>query len=146
MKLKLYINFKKIFRDGNLIAAGCQDGSIQVWDTRKPLVNTIYLRRGAHPQNSDITCVAWSWDSKQLLSRSMDDTLKLWDVRFLSKEPAHVFTDLPVLSNQTGATFSPNDHIISTAVGAPRGESNKGSIAFYRRDNFKVKFLFFKEI
>ncbi|CAH8513187.1 unnamed protein product [Heterobilharzia americana] len=125
-------------RDGQLIAAGCQDGSIQMWDTRKPLVNTIQLCRTAHPLNTDITCVAWSWDSKQLLSRGMDDTMKLWDARALSKGAVHVFSDLPALFNQTEVTFSPNDHVLAVAVGVPRGDPKKGHINFYRRDNFEM--------
>lgn len=125
-------------KDGQLIVAGCQDGSIQVWDTRKPFVNTVQLVRNAHPVGTDISCVSWSWDSRQLLSRCMDDTLKLWDARALSKGTVHVFSDLPMTFSQTEATFSPNDHVISTAMGARRNDSYSGGVLFYRRDNFNV--------
>lgn len=129
-------------RDGQLIAAGCQDGSIQIWDTRKPLVNTTQICRTAHPINTDITCINWSWDSKQLLSRGMnDDTMKLWDTRELSKGAIHVFKDLPVLFNQSEVTFSPNDQVLAVAVSVPRNDPKRGQINFYRRDNFQVSYL-----
>ncbi|CAH8520003.1 unnamed protein product [Schistosoma intercalatum] len=126
-------------KDGQLIAAGCQDGSIQIWDTRKPLVNTTQICRTAHPINTDITCINWSWDSKQLLSRGMnDDTMKLWDTRELSKGAIHVFKDLPVLFNQSEVTFSPNDQVLAVAVSVPRNDPKRGQINFYRRDNFQL--------
>ncbi|CAL8086980.1 unnamed protein product [Calicophoron daubneyi] len=124
-------------KDAHIIAAGCQDGSLQMWDTRKPFVNTTQLQRNAHAPNTDITCIAWAWDGRQLGSRATDDTLKLWDARALSKGPVFILRDLPVIFNQCELTFSPNDHIVATAVCAPRADPKGGRVAFYRRDNFK---------
>ncbi|TPP67347.1 Gastrulation defective protein 1 like protein [Fasciola gigantica] len=125
-------------RDGQHITTGCQDGSIQMWDTRKPLVNTSQVIRTAHAPNSTITCIAWSWDARQLASRCTDDSLKLWDARALTKGPVLIERDLPVLFEQTEVAFSANDHLILTGVSAPRGDAKAGSINFYRRDNFKL--------
>ncbi|KAF6772624.1 hypothetical protein AHF37_08505 [Paragonimus kellicotti] len=124
-------------KDSQVIAAGCLDGSLQMWDTRKLFVNTCQLVRGAHPVNQHISCVAWSWDGRQLVTRAMDDTVKLWDARALSRGAVHIQPDLPVLFDQTEVTFSPNDHIITASVSAPRGAAKAGRLAFFRRDNFK---------
>ena len=35
-------------RDGLLVACGCQDGSIQMWDHRKSFVNVALMLRDAH--------------------------------------------------------------------------------------------------
>ncbi|KAG5445589.1 WD repeat-containing protein 70 [Clonorchis sinensis] len=125
-------------KDGQVIVAGCQDGSLQMWDTRKLFVNTSQLVREAHPPNTTITCVACSWDGKHLVSRAVDDTVKLWDGRALSKGPVHIVRDLPALFDQSDVVFSPNDHVIAAAVSAPRGDQKAGRITFYRRDNFKL--------
>lgn len=124
-------------KDGQTIAAGCQDGSIHMWDTRKLFVNTCQLVRNAHALNTNITCVAWSWDGKQLASRAMDDTVKLWDTRALSKGAVHIQHNLPVIFDQTEVTFSPNDYVVATGVSAPRNDTKAGYIGFFRRNDFK---------
>lgn len=73
-------------RDGKLIAAGCDDGSIQIWKNGKifvwkistfleimlldsfPQVNTTYMCRNAH--NGPITCLEFSPDNQRIVSRS----------------------------------------------------------------------------
>jgi WD40 repeat protein len=72
-------------RDGKMIAAGCDDGSLQIWkygslyvrvddspslgviDACDLQVNTKHLNRSAH--KGPITCVAFSPDGKRILTR-----------------------------------------------------------------------------
>ncbi len=75
-------------RDGNLMIYGCEDGSIQMWDTRKAFVSVALMGRQCHQAMSDITSVVCSYDSKILASRGGDDTLKTWDMRNLKKSLA----------------------------------------------------------
>lgn len=110
-----------------------------MWDTRKPLVNTSQLLRGAHPPATDVTCLSWAWDGRQFASRAMDDTLRLWDARALAKGPVQVVRDLPVIFDQTDVAFSANDHIICASVSAPRNDPGAGRLAFFRRDTFEVR-------
>ncbi len=121
-----------------MIAAGCQDGSLQVWDTRKPLVNTAYVCRNAHPTGTDTTSVCFSWDGHQIATRAMDDTVRLWDVRMMKNGAVHVARDLPVLFDQTEVCFSPNDTMVATAVSAKRGDPTSGEIVVFRKDTFEV--------
>ncbi|VDD79578.1 unnamed protein product [Mesocestoides corti] len=124
-------------KDGFLVAAGCQDGSLQVWDTRRPLVNTSHLYRNAHPTGTDTTSLCFSWDSRMIASRAMDDTVRLWDLRMMAKGAAHTVRDLPVLFEQTEVCFSPNDTMVAAAVSAKRGDPSSGEVVIFRKDTFE---------
>lgn len=56
-------------RDGKLVAAGCADGSIQMWKHGGLYVNHAHVNRAAHGQ-AEITSINFSYDSNCLLSRS----------------------------------------------------------------------------
>jgi WD40 repeat protein len=68
---------------GNLLATGCHDGILRIWDVPK---NTPLKTINAHvqtmpqPQQNPIYAVVWSPDHKQILTSSYDKTIKLWDV------------------------------------------------------------------
>ncbi|KHJ84349.1 WD domain, G-beta repeat protein, partial [Oesophagostomum dentatum] len=77
--------------DGKLIAAGCDDGSIQVWKYGNLYVNTFYLVRQAH--KGPITSIAFAPDSQRILSRGLDDSMKMWSLKD-NKKPLHEVYDL----------------------------------------------------
>lgn len=52
------------------------------------------VARAAHEAQSEITCLAFSQDSTSLLSRGMDGSMKLWDLRKLS-QPVDCYTGEP---------------------------------------------------
>ena len=56
-------------RDGNMVACGCDDGSIQMWDHRKAFVNTAILGRQCHAGNNFISSIEFSYDGNALASR-----------------------------------------------------------------------------
>jgi len=68
---------------GNLLATGCHDGILRVWDLQK---NTPLKTINAHivttPQQiqNPIYAVQWSGDHKQIFTSSYDRSIKLWDV------------------------------------------------------------------
>uniref|UniRef100_A0A2M4BH90 Uncharacterized protein n=1 Tax=Anopheles marajoara TaxID=58244 RepID=A0A2M4BH90_9DIPT len=107
-------------REGTLIAAGCSDGSLQTWDTRKMFVHTTHCIRDAHAKGSDISSVLFSYAGFQLASRSTDETLKLWDMRAFRK-PLHVFEGLFSRYDTTDCCFSPDDTMILTGESLPKG-------------------------
>ena len=80
-------------RDGNLIASGCSDGSIQMWDHRKFFVNTSVLIRKAHTAGTDTSSITFSYDGRNVATRGGDETLKLWDIR-QTKEAVHTADNL----------------------------------------------------
>lgn len=126
-------------RDATLIAAGCIDGSIQTWDTRKMFVNATHTLRNAHTKGSEITSVSFSYLGTQLLSRSLDETMKLWDLRSF-KEPLHIFNSLYARYDTTNCSFSPDDSLIVTSASQPKGyEANEqANILFFNAKTFEL--------
>ncbi|XP_038202750.1 WD repeat-containing protein 70-like [Arvicola amphibius] len=117
-------------RDGNLVAAACQNGSIQIWD-RNLRVHPEFHYKQAHDPGADTSCVVFSYDGNVLASRGGDDTLKLWDVRQFNK-PLFSASDLPTLFPMTDCCFSPDDNLIVTGTSVQRGCGN-GKLVFFER-------------
>ncbi|MBW4493569.1 MAG: hypothetical protein KME26_10895 [Oscillatoria princeps RMCB-10] len=60
--------------DGQVLASGCQDGSVKLWDLKTGQVQRILLGHSLA-----VNCVAISADGKVLASGSGDKTVKLWN-------------------------------------------------------------------
>ncbi|XP_060751706.1 WD repeat-containing protein 70 isoform X3 [Tachysurus vachellii] len=121
-------------RDGKLIAAGCQDGTIQIWD-RNLSVHTKFHCRQAHAVGSDTSCLTFSYDGTKLASRGGDDTLKTWDIRNF-KKPLNVATGLCSYFPMTDCCFSPDDKLLVTGTSVKRDQGN-GKLVFFDRESFK---------
>ncbi|KAF6733215.1 WD repeat-containing protein 70 [Oryzias melastigma] len=121
-------------RDGKLIAAGCQDGSIQIWD-RNLSVHTKFHCRQAHAVGSDTSCLSFSYDGVTLASRGGDDTLKVWDIRNFRK-PVNEATGLTNYFTMTDCCFSPDDKLLLTGTSVKR-EEGSGKLVFFDRLSFK---------
>ncbi|KAM9456323.1 WD repeat-containing protein 70 [Clarias gariepinus] len=121
-------------RDGKLIAAGCQDGTIQIWD-RNLSVHTKFHCRQAHAVGSDTSCLTFSYDGTTLASRGGDDTLKTWDIRNF-KKPLNVATGLSSFFPMTDCCFSPDDKLLVTGTSVKRDQGN-GKLVFFDRESFK---------
>uniref|UniRef100_A0AAY4CGP5 WD repeat-containing protein 70 n=1 Tax=Denticeps clupeoides TaxID=299321 RepID=A0AAY4CGP5_9TELE len=122
-------------RDGKLIAAGCQDGTIQIWD-RNLSVHTKFHCRQAHANGSDTSCLTFSYDGTILASRGGDDTLKTWDIRNF-KKPLNVATGLTNFFPMTDCCFSPDDKLLVTGTSARRDEGS-GKLVFFDRQTLQV--------
>lgn len=123
-------------KDGNTVACGCFDGSIQMWDHRKNFVNTTVLLRDAHQKNTEMCSIAYSYHGNMLASRGNDDTLKIWDLRSF-KKPLNVWSDLFSRYEQTDCCFSPDDSMVMTGVSLNRGET-LGSLKLYNTKTFDL--------
>uniref|UniRef100_A0A3Q3WIY2 WD repeat-containing protein 70 n=1 Tax=Mola mola TaxID=94237 RepID=A0A3Q3WIY2_MOLML len=121
-------------RDGKLIAAGCQDGTIQIWD-RNISVHTKFHCRQAHSPGSDTSCLSFSYDGMSLASRGGDDTLKIWDIRNFRK-PVNVATGLTNYFSMTDCCFSPDDKLLLTGTSVKKEEGN-GKLVFFDRASFQ---------
>lgn len=123
-------------RDGNLVACGAEDGSLQMWDHRKMFVNTCLLVRDAHATGEAVTSLSFSYMGSQLVSRSNDGTVKLWDMRAF-KKPIHSTGNLFSRYDQTSCVFSPDDSMIVTGQSLEKGES-AGNLFFYDTSTFDL--------
>uniref|UniRef100_A0A671L7G7 WD repeat-containing protein 70 n=1 Tax=Sinocyclocheilus anshuiensis TaxID=1608454 RepID=A0A671L7G7_9TELE len=121
-------------RDGKLIAAGCQDGTIQIWD-RNLSVHTKFHCRQAHAAGSDTTCLTFSYDGVTLASRGGDDTLKTWDIRNFRK-PLAAVTGLSSFFPMTDCCFSPDDKLLLTGTSVKKDEGN-GKLLFFERESLQ---------
>ncbi|XP_029024081.1 WD repeat-containing protein 70 [Betta splendens] len=121
-------------RDGKLIAAGCQDGTIQIWD-RNLSVHTKFHCRQAHTPGSDPSCLSFSYDGVTLASRGGDDTLKTWDIRNFRK-PVNTATGLTNYFAMTDCCFSPDDRLLVTGTSVKKDEGN-GKLVFFDRSSFQ---------
>ncbi|SPP75946.1 gastrulation defective protein 1 homolog [Drosophila guanche] len=122
-------------RDATLIAAGCVDGSIQTWDTRKMFVNTTHCVRGAHQKGSEITSIVFSYMGLQLATRSNDETMKLWDLRQF-KQPLHTWSNLYSRYDSTDCCFSPDDRLLVTGESLPKNQA-EANLYFYSTKTFQ---------
>ncbi|KAL6753523.1 WD40 repeat-like protein [Haematococcus lacustris] len=138
--------------DGKLIAAGLVDGSIQLWNVSgkfgtsaavgqvmPPAPQMVEKQgwtyvsksgqvvRGAHLAGTEITSLAFSQDGHTLLSRSLDSSLKVWDLRKFS-QPVKVWGDLPCSYASTKVIFSPDEQLAVTGVSAAGEEG--GALVF----------------
>ena len=129
-------------RDGKLIAAVCQDGSIQMWDTSKMFNSPCHKNMSAHGNGNEITSICFSYDNKSYVTRSTDDTLKLWDIR----NTKFAVFETPCLNNlfpMTDCLFSPNDRLVVTATSALKNgcleKGTGGNLIFLNRQTWKLE-------
>ncbi|XP_058803768.1 gastrulation defective protein 1 homolog [Phymastichus coffea] len=123
-------------REGSVVACGCFDGSIQMWDHRKNFVNPSLINRTAHGQGNEISSLSFSYLNNMLASRSCDDSLKLWDLRSF-KSPLLTVTDLFSRYDSTDCMFSPDDSMIITGESLAKGKS-AGKCLFYNTKTFEL--------
>jgi len=128
------VTFASFSPDGGSIAAAGQDGSIQIFRVSEGLKRPKMTKWEAHPNMSEVSCVKFSQDGKQLLSRN-SETLKVWDVRKFT-EPLHVFEDLPSFIPTTQAIYSPGEKYIMTGTGCRKGEDGKGLLHLWDAKTF----------
>ena len=64
-----------VSRDGRLVAAGCRDGIIRIWD-----VQTGYLVERLRGHRNWVRSVAFTPDDRGLISGSYDRRIKRWDL------------------------------------------------------------------
>ena len=83
-------------RHGTLLAVGCNDGRIVVWDFLTRGIAKVYNAH-AHP----VCSLSWSRNGRQLVSAATDNLVCVWDV--LSGECLHTYRfSMPIMKVQFG--------------------------------------------
>ncbi|KAH8872717.1 Retinoblastoma-binding protein 5 like [Schistosoma japonicum] len=152
-------------RVGSLLAIGCNDGRIEIWDHVTRRISKVLVAH-AHP----VCSLNWSRDSKRLLSASTDNTVSIWNVLSSACEQTFQFP-CPVMKVQFNARkpdqllVCPMRHapvVISVPSGVPtiiqpedendlsivasydrRGRhiytgNSKGKVCIYETNNFQL--------
>lgn len=106
--------------NGHIIAGGCLDSSIQIWETEKGhSSHPILANYTAH--RDGITCLKFFNDSNRLISRSKDNTVKIWDIRNFHR-PVEVWEDLLNINYKTQVDLSPDERYIITGTSSVKNE------------------------
>ncbi|KAI1292519.1 WD repeat-containing protein 70 [Halotydeus destructor] len=134
--LRAVPNCMTVSRDGNMVAAGCTDGSIQGWDLRKKtFINTSLVIRDCHTNGTETSSISFSYAGNLIASRGGDDTLKLWDIRN-PKSAVHVAENLYNRFPMTDCSFSPDDLLIMTGVSLTKDDT-EGKLLFFDKNTFE---------
>jgi len=125
--------------DAQKIAAGCSDGSVQVFFEKARYLRADRILRTAH--TAAVTSVAFvgeNSDSNLLATRSMDGTMKLWDCRMLSdaKGPVKMFEDLAAEHEKTGVCASHDGKYIVTGTSFRKASKIVATLRVYETQNF----------
>ncbi|KAL0912945.1 hypothetical protein M5K25_016369 [Dendrobium thyrsiflorum] len=122
--------------EGKRIVGAVGDGSIQLWSMKSVWGSRpdIHVER-AH--TDDVSGLKFSVDGLILLSRSMDSTLKVWDLRQM-RNPIKIFDNIPNHYAQTNAAFSPDEQLIFTGTSVEKEDTTGGMLCFYHRRKLEL--------
>ncbi|KAH0457019.1 hypothetical protein IEQ34_014926 [Dendrobium chrysotoxum] len=122
--------------EGKRVVGAVGDGSIQLWSMKSVWGSRpdIHVER-AH--TDDVSGLKFSVDGLILLSRSMDCTLKVWDLRQM-RNPIKIFDNIPNHYAQTNAAFSPDEQLIFTGTSVEKEDTTGGMLCFYDRRKLEL--------
>ena len=127
---KVPITTSQYSHKGEMVYGGCGDGSIQIWDLRNNnLYRPQYHYTDAHQPGCEITAIQMFRDSNRFATRSMDDTMKMWDIRKPS-EAVFTWENLVNLSSKTAITISPNEKVLLTGTSVRQGYGHGFIVGF----------------
>lgn len=133
--------------DAQKIVGGCSDGSVQVFFAKARYQKPDRVLRNAHTAPvTGVSFVAQGGDSNLLATRSLDDSMKIWDCRMLSdaKGPVKIFGELPTAHEKTGLCTSPDGKYVVTGTGFQKGSMGAATVRIFDTKEFKqVKSLDF---
>ena len=108
-----------VSHDGSLVAAGCSDSIIRIWD-----VQTGYLVERLRGHGDSVRSVAFTPDDRGLISGSFDNKIKRWDLTPVLECEACMEPLPPAASYEPVSASAPER---SVAVPAKRG-GERGSV------------------
>lgn len=125
-------------KDSSMIAVATIDGSLSLYPTKGPFVRAKLSNKTAHVKGTETSCLKFSIDGNRILSRGGDDTVKLWDVRSISK-PVHTASNLDNVFVGTDCWFSPDEKVVMTGTSVKRGS---GELVFFDANTFDELYRF----
>ncbi|MCO5595048.1 hypothetical protein L7F22_049085 [Adiantum nelumboides] len=124
--------------DGKCMAGGLGNGSVQVWNAKAGWGSRpdVYIEK-AHADGEDVSGLKFASDGFTLISRSLDETLKVWDLRS-TKAAVKVFSNLPNSYQQTNVALSPDEQLILTGTSVEKGGSAGGILYLFDKRRIEL--------
>eukprot|EP00929_Paragymnodinium_shiwhaense_P028155 TRINITY_DN16389_c0_g1_i1.p1 TRINITY_DN16389_c0_g1~~TRINITY_DN16389_c0_g1_i1.p1 ORF type:complete len:775 (+),score=226.05 TRINITY_DN16389_c0_g1_i1:84-2408(+) len=110
--------------DATKLVGGCSDGSVQMFFQKARYQRADRILRTAHTAPvTGITFIKQGNQDNLMVTRAMDNTMKVWDCRMLNdaKGPVKVFEDLPAGHEKTGLCCSPDGRFLVTGTSFVKG-------------------------
>lgn len=124
-------------RDGKYVFVGCIDGSLQGFSTTQDFHRPTFLARHYHTPQNEICGLAFFNDNTRLLSRSLDGTMKLWDIRNF-KKPINAWYNLDTRLPGAKVAVSPDQKVIVTGTSdGQTAETKLAKLHFYDATDFR---------
>ncbi|EGR27210.1 WD repeat protein [Ichthyophthirius multifiliis] len=111
--IKSEVNKLQYSKDGKIVMIGTLDGSLQGFSTQQ-FHRPAFCMRGAHASKSEFGGIQFFNDNLRFVSRNVDGTLKLWDLRKFSKPVTYV-DNIVSYSPSPGVCIQNEDKYIVTA-------------------------------
>mmetsp|Transcript_2144 Transcript_2144/g.2396 ORF Transcript_2144/g.2396 Transcript_2144/m.2396 type:complete len:623 (+) Transcript_2144:69-1937(+) len=134
--VKVPVSTFTVSKDNKYIAAASQDGGIYLYSGKGPYTRAKKQALKAHTPKTDTSSLAFSSDTRTLISRGRDDTLKVWDVRKFTR-PLETFSDLSNRYDESSCLFSPKDDLIVCGTSCRRGEGT-GDLVFVDKKKLEI--------
>jgi WD40 repeat protein/beta-lactamase regulating signal transducer with metallopeptidase domain len=109
-------------KDGKLLATGCTNAFIKIWD---PVTGKLQATLNGH--KSMVRCLAFSPDGQTLASASSDKTVKLWDLTTYQEQAE--LTRHRIMVN--GLAFSNDGTLLATSSADPSYKDRRGEIKVF---------------
>ncbi|KAJ3308068.1 WD repeat-containing protein 70 [Boothiomyces sp. JEL0838] len=125
--------------DGRYIIAGDSTGGIRIWKSLGSYSGVAEKTiKDAHSNGVPITSVQMALNGLHITSRSMDDTVKLWDIRNL-KEPVGVANDMTCFHEEANTIYSPNERYILAGTAVRKDQGPAKIVVFDRHTLNRVR-------
>lgn len=127
--------------NASMLVGGCSDGSVQFFNEKARYQKPDKILRTAH--KGLITSVDFLGDGiggNKLVTRSMDNSMALWDCRLLSdaKGPLKRWEDLPNTQEKLGVCSSPDGNHIVTGTSYNRVGNVHASVRVFDANDFSL--------
>ncbi|KAI3380396.1 hypothetical protein SNEBB_001127 [Seison nebaliae] len=129
--------------NGKQIVALCEDGSIQMWDSRRKFISPTYAIRDAfEPSDEYNSCIKFN-DGGTLLGGRGTSCVKIWDCRKISNSnKSHLFSTLACGKNNEKKIHLPNNGLENNFCFSPDDRTLLLPAAFNEESNQLDSFYF----
>ena len=123
--------------NGNMLFAGCQDGSLQGFSTRTNLHRPEVAVRNAHERLEEYSSIISLKDGQLVVTRNGDHTLKVWDVRNFNKPIVH-YSNLLNYFPGSKMCISPNGkYLLAGTSVSPNPDERESYLHFFDTTTFE---------